>query len=389
MTKSKAEDEEAQSVFKIGVMVKKLFSRFMNSQPGRKALSAAEQAVRRFEAERANQLLVLTYHDVSDPVSFESQMSFLAANYNAVSVTDVLKAFCAAAPVDAPPRAPHHDRPIGGDNGPAHETLPFSVPALLPPRALLITFDDAYRSFANDAWPIMQRYNLPATLFVATAFPDAPDNVFWWDRLEEALRHTARRDELDSPAGKLSLATESQRNEALKQLKSYLWQLPQTELLAWVHEICARLGIEKSESRVLGWEELRRLKREGVILAPHSRTHPDMSRLSRQEAQREIAASFADLQRETGSVPPVFAYPGGHYSQETMRAAAQENVLLAFATLRGTNDLARMHQGMVRFALRRNHMGDRATLSTLQSRLLYGSRYLNRYHAFRKNKKGV
>lgn len=370
-------------------MFKKLFSKFMNSQPGRMALAAAEKTARRIDGERPNQLLVLTYHDVSDPISFEAQMSFLAANYNAVHMTDVLKAFCAAAPAQAPGRAPRHDGPMGGDNAPGAGAFSSSLPPLLPPRALLITFDDAYRSFAEYAWPIMQRYNLPATLFVATAFPDAPDNVFWWDRLEEALARTPRRDDLDSPAGKLPLATEAQRDDALKQLKRYLWQLPQTELLAWVHEICARLGVEESHSRVLSWEALRCLKREGVTLAPHSRSHPDMSRLSRQEAQEEIAASFADLQRETGSVPPVFAYPGGHYNQETMRAAAHENVLLAFATLRGANDISRMHQGMVRFALRRNHMGDRATLSTLQSRLLYASRFLNRYHALRKNKKGV
>ncbi len=340
-------------------MVKNSLATLLSSEPGRQAMAFTGHVLRRLDDERPNQLLVLTYHAVKDRTLFESHMSFLAGHYQAVRLNDVLDALTS----DDPQKA-------------------------LPPRALLVTFDDAYRSFSDCAWPIMQRNGLPATLFVATAFPDAPDNVFWWDRLEDALMRTQRRDVLASPAGVFPLATDAQRRAALRQLKQYLWRLPPTELLGWVYELCARLGVTATRSRVLSWSELRRLKQEGVTLAPHSQTHPNMSRLSRQEAQCEIAGSLADLERETGPAPPVFAYPGGHYNRETVAALAQEKFLMAFATLRGANDLMKAREGTNRFELRRNHIGETATLATLQTRLVYASRFLNRWHYARKYKKG-
>src|SRR5207253_2705015 len=101
---------------------------------------------------RANILPVLTYHRVdhenahpelypglisATPGVFNEQMSFLAANYRVVSMLEVLDAA--------------------------------GTGAALPPRSVLVTFDDAYRDFAEHARPILQRYRLPATLFVPTA----------------------------------------------------------------------------------------------------------------------------------------------------------------------------------------------------------------------------
>lgn len=338
-------------------MAKNWLSSFITTGLGESALGLAERTVRRLEGDQTNRLLVLTYHAVTDAVTFEKHMSFLATNYQPVDIHDVLKA-------------------VNGSGPP------------LPPRALLVTFDDAYRSFGECAWPLMRRYGMPAMVFVPTAFPGATDNVFWWDRLEEAVLTTARRDALDSPAGSLPLQTDAQRRESLKQLKKCLWGMPQTELLAWVHELCGRLGVTESCSRVLGWDQLRRLKQQGVTLAPHSRTHPDMSRLSREEARDEIAGSFEDLQKEIGTVLPIFAYPGGYYNRETLMALAQESFLLAFATLRGTNDLEKVSEGFTRFELRRNHIDAEASLPVLRSRLLYASRFLNQWHARRKQKKG-
>lgn len=51
----------------------------------------------------------------------------------------------------------------------------------LPPRALLVTFDDAYASVSERAAPLCQQYAVPAVFFVNAAFLDnqrlAPDNL--------------------------------------------------------------------------------------------------------------------------------------------------------------------------------------------------------------------
>ncbi|OGF18255.1 MAG: hypothetical protein A2W00_15385 [Candidatus Eisenbacteria bacterium RBG_16_71_46] len=44
----------------------------------------------------------------------------------------------------------------------------------LPQRAIVLTFDDAYRSFFDQALPILREENVPATLAVITSFVDRP-----------------------------------------------------------------------------------------------------------------------------------------------------------------------------------------------------------------------
>src|SRR3712207_2813854 len=128
----------------------------------------------RADPQSPNLLRVLTYHRVDEPdaqptlypglisatpAAFEQQMRYLSKHYNVVSMAEVLAAFQGAA---------------------------------LPPRSVLVTFDDAYRDFAEHAWPTLRRYRLPATVFVPTAFPDRPQRIFWWDQLYHAV-NTAHR----------------------------------------------------------------------------------------------------------------------------------------------------------------------------------------------------
>lgn len=82
------------------------------------------------------------------PPKFEAALRFLTAHYTPVSLDDVL------------------NEGDGKD---------------LPPRAILVTFDDAYASIAEWAAPLCHQYHVPAVFFVNAAFLDnqrlAPDNL--------------------------------------------------------------------------------------------------------------------------------------------------------------------------------------------------------------------
>jgi peptidoglycan/xylan/chitin deacetylase (PgdA/CDA1 family) len=244
----------------------------------------------------------------------------------------------------------------------------------LPPRSVLITFDDAYQDFGDLAWPILRQYALPVTLFVPTAFPDHPERVFWWDWLSEAFRLTTRRDELETPTGRFSLSTPAQRRNAYKRLRDYIKSLPNARVSGVVEEVCSQLGVPKSTPPVLGWEALRMLTQEGVALGAHTQTHPLMNRISLEEACQEISGSFNDLQREIGSALPVFAYPGGELSDGAARHLQDVGVELGFTTRRGLNDLSSLDQ----LRIRRINIGQRTSLSILRAQLLARSRPLYR-----------
>jgi len=49
----------------------------------------------------------------------------------------------------------------------------------LPARCAVISVDDAYRSFLTVAWPLLQRYNFPATLFVNTDSVGGGEFLSW------------------------------------------------------------------------------------------------------------------------------------------------------------------------------------------------------------------
>jgi len=300
--------------------------------------------------ERPNLLRVLTYHRVDapqarpwmDPVlisaspeAFDVQMKYIAANYQPISVFDVLEAL------------ERNDRLI------------------LPRRAVLVTFDDAYQDFEQHAWPVLKQYQIPVTLFVPTAFPDHPERLFWWDRLFHAL-HSTVKNEISTPVGTLAIGTDVESSQANLRLKNHIKSLPNDVAMGFVEDLEHQLGVSPHANCVLGWAALRRLATEGVTLAPHTQTHPIMNHIPPGAMQHEALGSLQDLQREIGETPPVFAYPSGFHNAEVVSAIRAAGIKLAFTTERGINILGRDDP----LQLQRINVGAQTTVPILRAQLL-------------------
>lgn len=315
------------------------FLRRLAEQP---SLERAIALVERLDSSHPRFLRVLTYHRVDEPEPFERQMEHLSLRYHVVSIARVLTAL---------------------EGGPP-----------LPPRAVLLTFDDAYTSFASVAWPILRAHGFPATVFVPTAFPDRGEPRFWWDRLEQAFARSPSRAALATPVGTLSLGTAEERARAHVLVKRHVKELPHAQTLAATDEICAALGSPAEAHEVLGWEELRALARAGVTLGAHSRTHPRFDRIPRDQARGELLGSLRDLEREVPGQPRVFAYPDGRFDDELAELARAARVDLAFTTQRGVNDLSACD----RLRLRRLHVDARDSVAVLRAKLALSAARLRR-----------
>ena len=295
-------------------------------------------------------LAVLTYHRIADPSGerlldpalvsatpeeFRAQVAFLTARRPLLTLGDLLAV-------------------RRGDRE-------------LPRGSVLITFDDAYRDFAQHAWPTLRAAGAPAVLFVATAYPGEPGRSFWWDRLHCALAATTRPS-VHGPDGALALGTERERAAAMSTLRAHLTSLPHAEVLAWVERTERELGTAPSPvpPAVLTWPELRTLAGEGLAVAPHTRTHPRLDRVPLAEARSEILGSHGDLERELGAAPRVLAYPGGGYTQAVVRLLEEEGFEAAFTTRRGLNHPERADW----LRLRRINVGRRTSLPVLRAQLL-------------------
>lgn len=311
-----------------------------------KFVSLLEQS----DGERKNLFRVLTYHRVDEPEvhpwlypglisaspsAFAAQIKYLADNYEVISVQDLAEALESEGRIS------------------------------LPPRTVLITFDDAYSDFDKHAWPILKQYHVPVTLFVPTAFPDHPDRLFWWDRVYHAIS-TTEKEELNSPFGRLPIATSVQRGRAYMRLKSHIKTLPNEVVLKEVEQLCTELGVLPHKNCVLSWDSLRKLAGEGVTLGAHTQTHPIMNSISSDKLRDETVGSREDLLRETGVVPQVFAYPSGIHNNDAVKEVEQAGFALAFTTERGMNEVGHAD----RLRLRRINIGTRTTIPLLRAQLL-------------------
>jgi len=297
----------------------------------------------------AGRLAVLTYHRVDEPdgapllypgllsatpAEFEEQMLFVATRYRPISLAELLEV-----------RRGRAD---------------------LPRRAVLVTFDDAYRDFAEHAWPRLRRLGVPVTLFVATAYPDRPTLAFWWDRLWAALTLAPPGAQVETPDGQTALATEVDRMRAYRSLRRHLKTLPDDRLQGELERLVGRFEPPTPASAVLGWDELRALAGKGVTLAPHTRTHPLLDRVPRERVREEIVGSLQDLEREIGTARPVLAYPSGGLSDAVVDVVREVGFELAFSTRRGNNRIGRADW----LRLRRLHVSRRFGLPALRAQLL-------------------
>lgn len=235
------------------------------------------------------------------------------------------------------------------------------------PGTVMVTFDDAYRDFGDRAWPILRSHGVPATLFVPTAYPARADRRFWWDALYSALSRTSRP-QVDGPEGPLPLTTDAGRRHAMAVLRAEVTSLPQAAAVARLRDLTTRLGAGRQVGppAVLEWSDLRRLAREGVALAPHTRTHPRLDRMPLAEARDEIVGAAADLEREVGSSPPALAYPGGGLSPQLVEVVRECGFDVAFSTERGVNPTADTDW----LRLRRINVGSGTSVNLLRAQLL-------------------
>lgn len=294
---------------------------------------------------RRPSLAILTYHRVApaderpdlhpglcvEPAAFRAQLAAVARHATPVALDDLLAASTGGTP--------------------------------LPPRAVHVTIDDAYACVERHTWPALREAGIPATLFVPTAYPGTA-RTFWWDRLHHALQATDAAS-VDVAARTWDLATVGGRAATFRALRAAVSGLPHDRGLALVDEVVAACGDPRSRPATAGWDVLRRLGREGLGLAAHSRTHPLLHRIPADRLDDEVAGSWDDLRHQVGTLArPAFAPPGGGYDAAVAHAARRAGLGVVVTTERGVN------AGPVRWdALRRINVGARTPAGVVRVQL--------------------
>ena len=155
-------------------------------------------------------------------------------------------------------------------------SLPAAAQALrggrVPAGAVVLTFDDGFENFYQHAYPVLRRYGFMATSFLVTDYC-GKDNSW-----PTQPAHVGRRP-------------------------------------------------------LLRWAQVREMSEAGMAFGAHSRTHPDLTRVSSGEAEEEIVASKRAIEQFLDRPVESFAYPYGAYNEAVKRLTAAHFPLACSTTL--------------------------------------------------------
>jgi peptidoglycan/xylan/chitin deacetylase (PgdA/CDA1 family)/CelD/BcsL family acetyltransferase involved in cellulose biosynthesis len=225
-----------------------------------------------------------------------------------------------------------------------------------PETVLAITFDDGYQDNYHNAFPILRRYKLPATIFLTTE-PIESREPLWFERLALALKNTPRDCldlELDIPR-RFWLRTEQERLDANGRLGQLFRTMPDAEMRRRLVEVFGLLDPQNDGERrekMLTWDQVREMKSHGIEFGGHTVTHPFLSRVTPEQAVREVTECKKRIEAELQAPVKYFAYPNGReedfrsWNTQLLRNAGYQ---AALTTIWGVNysstDPMQFHRG--------------------------------------------
>lgn len=191
----------------------------------------------------------------------------------------------------------------------------------LPPRALVITFDDGHAS-NRSLLRILHAVKVPISVFLCSGIVGTRKG-FWWSALptKEGIHQ-------------LQLMKNRDRVTVLRERYGF----DQTQ--------------EAQDRMALSDAEIGEMK--GLVdFQSHTRTHPILTSCDDDEAKEEIAGSRRELRERHGIEVTALAYPDGYYAEREIRMSIEAGYRCAL-----TLDAGYVHRSSDPFRLRRLCLSD-------------------------------
>lgn len=181
----------------------------------------------------------------------------------------------------------------------------------LPAASACVTFDDGYADNLTIAAPLLERYGIPATVFIATHYLSG--GRMWNDTIIEGIRRSPR-DRLDlGDLGlpDLALGDLDSRRMAIDRLLRQIKYVPVERRAEIAEEVGRRTRANLPGDLMLTREQLRALASPLITIGGHTTRHPILAIESAATAEREIRQGRADLEEWLQQPIETFAYPNG------------------------------------------------------------------------------
>ena len=213
----------------------------------------------------------------------------------------------------------------------------------VPDNAIVITFDDGYQDNFLNAFPVLKKLSLPATVFLAI---DAigTGRLLWHDRVFNAFRETQAAYLPEFPEKQCyPLGTVLEKAQAQDSVLKFVFSLGEKERDTWIDRLVAKLQVPCRRSQaglMLSWDQVASMHQNGVAFGSHTMTHPITTRLPVNRMCEEIVESKKTLEARLGTAITTFAYPKGgvgDFDATTRGLLIEAGYHCAVTTLFGVN----------------------------------------------------
>jgi len=185
-------------------------------------------------------------------------------------------------------------------------------------RTVAVTFDGGYSDVLYAAKDVLERFEVPATVFVPSVNL-IERTRFWWDVLEDVLIAGDLLGplvvETEEESYRWSLESQQARFRAFEDLYGILSdQTPaqQRDVLSQIRGSLSRPEEDLDSHATLGAQELKKIEDGGLItVGGHTHHGVKLSRLSESEQRDEIQYNKRILEEVLGHGVEYFAYPFG------------------------------------------------------------------------------
>jgi len=279
---------------------------------------------RRFNPYSRDGLWILEYHRIANdkedilkmvvsPKHFRKQMRYLKKKYNVISLKEAVEKIKNYQP--------------------------------LPPYSVAITFDDGYLDNYLNAYPILKKFDIPATIFLTTDYIGS-EKLVWFDELVELIKATPLKRismKFDDFEEIYDLSDKFLKNKLILKLLDMLKNAHPKKRNRYLDEFKILLQVNEvnnPQKILMNWQQIKEMSENGIEFGSHGITHTVLTVLNNLEAEEEITLSKKIIEDKLNKPVFLFCYPNGlenHFNEVLIAKLKNAGYQAACTGLLGKN----------------------------------------------------
>jgi len=207
----------------------------------------------------------------------------------------------------------------------------------LPPKSLVLTFDDGYQDNYTIAAPILEKNNCTATFFIASQ--GVEQGYLWNDQIEQSLKSTTKNILPKSIINEeLSIKTETEKVIAFNLLMNKLKFLSNEQRSKKIVKLSQELNVNQFTKTMMNSKQILDLHNKGFTIGAHTHSHTILSTETNENALTELSINKLYLEKVINSSVNFLAFPNGLYGRDFNKKHCDITNEIGFKAAFSTND---------------------------------------------------